>query len=58
LIIWGAKDTVLPAADADRFKADIRGSRVVILPEVGHLPQEEAPEETYAAIATFIAEVA
>lgn len=55
LIIWGAKDTVLPAADADRFKADIRGSRVVMMPSVGHLPQEEAPEETYAAIASFIA---
>ena len=43
-------------ADANRFKADIPGSRVVMLPDVGHLPQEEAPDETHAAIATFIAE--
>jgi len=27
-----------------------------MLPDVGHLPQEEAPDETHAAIATFIAE--
>jgi pimeloyl-ACP methyl ester carboxylesterase len=54
LIVWGSADTVIPATDANRFAADIRGSELVILPGIGHLPQEEDPDETVAALLRFI----
>jgi len=54
LILWGTEDSVLPLADADRFKADIAGSELVVFPGVGHLPQEEAPQETLAALQCFL----
>ena len=53
LIVWGSKDSVLPLADAGRFAADIGGSKLVVLPGVGHLPQEEAPHESLAAFRAF-----
>lgn len=54
LILWGTLDTVVPPSDADRFKADIRGSELVLFAGVGHLPQEEAPDETVAAFREFL----
>ncbi len=57
LVIWGSADTVIPATDADRFAADIRGSEVVVLPGVGHLPQEEAPEATVSALQRWLGDV-
>jgi pimeloyl-ACP methyl ester carboxylesterase len=56
LIIWGTKDSVVPLANAERFKADIQGSRLVVLPGAGHLPQEEAPAETSSALEAFFSE--
>jgi len=53
LIIWGDRDTVIPPADAQRFHADLQNSRLLMLPGVGHLPQEEAPDETVAAFRDF-----
>jgi len=53
LIIWGDQDTVIPPAAAERFHSDLRGSRLVILPGVGHLAQEEEPEMTVAAFRDF-----
>jgi pimeloyl-ACP methyl ester carboxylesterase len=54
LIIWGTKDSVVPLTNAERFNADIPGSQRVVLPGVGHLPQEEAPAETAAALEAFL----
>jgi pimeloyl-ACP methyl ester carboxylesterase len=54
LVLWGRHDTWIPLADAWRFSADIPGSPVRVL-EAGHMPQEEKPEETAAAIVDFLA---
>ncbi len=55
LIIWGDRDTVVPPADARRFHEDIIGSQLVIFPGLGHLPYEEDPEATSAAVVAFLA---
>jgi pimeloyl-ACP methyl ester carboxylesterase len=55
LVLWGRYDRWIPVRDAERFAADIAGSRVVLL-EAGHMPQEERPAETAALIAGFLAE--
>jgi len=55
LILWGAEDRWIPAADADRFAAAIPGARRVVLDGCGHLPQEERPAETLRLIREFLA---
>jgi pimeloyl-ACP methyl ester carboxylesterase len=54
LIVWGRYDTWIPPRDAQRFAADIPGSRVATV-ESGHMPQEERPAETAALIEEFLA---
>jgi pimeloyl-ACP methyl ester carboxylesterase len=55
LIIWGAQDRVLPVANARRLQQMIPGAQLSILPEAGHLPQEEAPAEVNRLILDFLA---
>jgi pimeloyl-ACP methyl ester carboxylesterase len=44
LIVWGARDSLLPRADQEAMAAEIPGARLVIYADVGHLPVIEAPE--------------
>ena len=54
LIIWGEQDQVIAVDNAYLFKKDIPNSRLFILPNVGHIPMEEAPVKTAEAILAFI----
>ncbi|WP_339516164.1 alpha/beta fold hydrolase [Pseudomonas sp. RL_15y_Pfl2_60] len=56
LILWGAEDHLIPVANAERFAADIAGSRLVIFEDLGHVPQEEDPVRTVAALSSFLAQ--
>lgn len=53
-IIWGADDTWIPVEDAKKFHRDIAGSQLLIVPECGHLPQEETPDEFVMAVLDFM----
>jgi pimeloyl-ACP methyl ester carboxylesterase len=53
LVIWGREDAWLPVQDAQRFGAALSGSRVVVLDECGHMPQEERPAEVARLIEEF-----
>jgi pimeloyl-ACP methyl ester carboxylesterase len=55
LIIWGQKDRILPVAQAHWLKARLPQAELVLLPQVGHAPQEEAPEEVNKIIIDFLA---
>ena len=55
LIVWGEKDRLIPASDAARVRAKIAGSRLVVIPDAGHLPQREQPEAFAQAVAEFVA---
>jgi pimeloyl-ACP methyl ester carboxylesterase len=57
LIIWGARDKLIPSEYGDAFATDIPGSRLVIFDDLGHVPQEEDPARTVAAAETFLAEL-
>jgi pimeloyl-ACP methyl ester carboxylesterase len=46
LIQWGGADRWVPFGHAERFRADIPGSRLVVYPSLGHLPMEEDPGTT------------
>lgn len=56
LIIWGAEDEVVPLSVGEQFKRDIPNAKLVILPECGHMPPEEEPQETNRLITQFLKE--
>ena len=41
LVMWGAKDRLIPPDTAQRFLADIAGAQMVIFDDLGHVPHEE-----------------
>jgi len=54
LILWGEKDRLIPPSFAQNFARDIPGSRLVILPGLGHVPQEEDPSASLAPVLNFL----
>jgi pimeloyl-ACP methyl ester carboxylesterase len=54
LIIWGGRDGLIPPDTAERFHHDIAGSTMVIFDDLGHMPQEEDPARTVAAVKQFL----
>lgn len=54
LILWGGLDRIIPPANAQRFAADIPGSRVQLFGDLGHVPHEEDPARTVAAVQAFL----
>ncbi|HUS14972.1 MAG TPA: alpha/beta fold hydrolase [Chloroflexia bacterium] len=54
LILWGQDDRLVGPAYAERLHADLRDSRVVLIPDCGHLPQEERPDAFVAALRGFL----
>lgn len=54
LVIWGEQDKILGTKDARRFEAAIADCKLVWVPQCGHVPHLEKPQETAAAIAPFV----
>ena len=54
LILWGGKDRLIPPSNGQAFARDIAGSQLVTFPELGHVPQEEAPLDTVAPVQNFL----
>jgi pimeloyl-ACP methyl ester carboxylesterase len=54
LILWGQSDPLIEPAAAGKFSAAIPGSKVIIYPNVGHLPQLEIPQRSAADVAAFL----
>lgn len=54
LVLWGGRDRIIPLDNARRFAADIAGARVQVFDELGHVPQEEDPGRTVAAVVDFL----
>jgi pimeloyl-ACP methyl ester carboxylesterase len=55
LILWGAEDRLIPRENAERFQREIAGSQLVVFDNLGHVPQEEDPAITVAAVTRFLA---
>ncbi len=45
---------MIPVAHAQDYLRAIEGSRLLALPQVGHLPQEEAASASLQAVAAFL----
>ncbi|MGH8494062.1 MAG: alpha/beta fold hydrolase [Moraxellaceae bacterium] len=54
LVLWGEKDRLLSVENTQVFKKFIRGSQVIVMPNIGHAPQMEAPNESSAELVKFI----
>ncbi len=54
LVVWGAEDRWVAPSHADLFAATIPGARKVVLPNCGHMPQEEKPAELITLLRDFL----
>jgi pimeloyl-ACP methyl ester carboxylesterase len=54
LVIWGDKDGMIPISNAQDYLAAMPNAKLVTLPGIGHLPQEEAPKESLAPLRAFL----
>jgi pimeloyl-ACP methyl ester carboxylesterase len=54
LIIWGEKDAQIPLKFAQRLHREIPESRLVIVPEAGHMILLDAPQPVTDALSDFI----
>ncbi len=56
LVIWGESDRILGTADAEPFQRSIANSKLVWIPNCGHVPHLECPQATATAILHWLAE--
>jgi pimeloyl-ACP methyl ester carboxylesterase len=54
LIVWGKDDALIPVGYASEFGDAIRGCRIEILRDCGHIPQAEQLEATLAVVRRFL----
>lgn len=55
LIIWGKQDALVPVVYAEEFGKQIKGSRVELIDNCGHIPQIEQLDQTYDLVQGFLA---
>lgn len=57
LILWGGRDRLIPPRWGEAFAKGIPGSQLVVFPKLGHVPQEEDPAATLAALRDWLPQV-
>jgi pimeloyl-ACP methyl ester carboxylesterase len=55
LFVWGREDRVVPVRFSHHVGEALPGARQVVLPDCGHVPQVELPEQTHGLVREFIA---
>jgi pimeloyl-ACP methyl ester carboxylesterase len=55
LILWGGDDQLLPPQLGERMARELPHARLIVLEGLGHVPQEEDPRRTLAAVRRFLA---
>jgi pimeloyl-ACP methyl ester carboxylesterase len=56
LIVWGARDSIIPVGHGEEAHEMIPGSRLEVFDDVGHLPQVEVPGRFIAVLERFLDE--
>jgi pimeloyl-ACP methyl ester carboxylesterase len=54
LVITGDDDRIVPTESSIRLSGELPGSELVVIPQCGHVPQEECPEAFLAAVNGFL----
>jgi pimeloyl-ACP methyl ester carboxylesterase len=55
LLLWGEKDGMIPFGNSGEYLKVLPHAKLVALPGLGHVPQEEAPERSLAPLRAFLA---
>jgi len=56
LLLWGERDGMIPFSNAQAYLQNLPNARLVALPHLGHVPQEEAPQTSVAPVLAFLSE--
>jgi pimeloyl-ACP methyl ester carboxylesterase len=56
LLLWGERDGMIPFSNARAYLQNLPNARLVSLPDLGHVPQEEAPTRSIEPVLTFLSE--
>lgn len=54
LLVWGERDAMVPFSNAQDYLAVLPDARLVSFPDLGHVPQEEAPERSLEPVRQFL----
>lgn len=54
LVIWGEKDTWIPLSHYEHFLKDFPQAEGIIIPNCGHILEEECPQEVISATINFL----
>ncbi len=54
LLVWGEMDAMIPVTNAADYVHAMPNATLVMLPGVGHLPHEESPAASVAAVKSFL----
>jgi len=54
LLVWGEQDQMIPSSNAQSYAHVLSTSKTVLLPNLGHLVQEEQPQIALAHVVEFL----
>ena len=54
LVMWGAKDALVPVSIAEQFDRNLPNTDIIIYPDLGHIPMEEDPVRTATKVMGFL----
>lgn len=54
LVMWGDEDRLIPLAAGRWLDARLPDSTLIVYPQIGHIPQEEAPRRTVADVRAWL----
>ena len=56
LLLWGANDRMIPSSNAASYAQVLQHSQTVVLPDLGHVVQEEQPALGLAQVKAFLSQ--
>ena len=54
LLLWGEEDALIPVSTAGGYVRALPHVQTVLLPQLGHVPQEEGPERSLQPVRAFL----
>jgi pimeloyl-ACP methyl ester carboxylesterase len=58
LVMWGEEDRLINADGARWYARSIPGSKLILYPRIGHMPQQELAGQSAADVARFVGSLA
>jgi len=56
LLLWGERDGMIPFSNAQAYLQNLPNAQLAALPDLGHVPQEEAPATSIGPVLAFLSE--